>query len=197
MADRFTADILFIVAVLVLAWVLGFLVCWFLRSAKVAELRLEIENLKRRLDSRIAVRSSGRMVSISEEELKELKEEIRQLEDKLEDQMNAELKSSFVFDPKEAEMAFGRTIKENDLTIIEGIGPKIASILGQSGVDNWEKLADSSKDKLQKILSKEGPGFVVHKPDTWPQQAQMAIEGEWTKLKEWQDYLKGGVDPAG
>lgn len=29
-------------------------------------------------------------------------------------------------------------------------------------------------------------------PTSWPMQAELAANGEWDKLKEWQDNAKGG-----
>jgi small subunit ribosomal protein S2 len=31
-------------------------------------------------------------------------------------------------------------------------------------------------------------------PSTWPKQAQMAVEGNWDRLQEYKDFLKGGKE---
>jgi len=84
--------------------------------------------------------------------------------------------------------------KENDLKIIEGIGPKISAVLIDAGVDTWEKVAEMQAEEIKKILIKAGNRFKIHDPSTWPQQAEFAANANWTKLKEYQDYLVGGKD---
>lgn len=87
-------------------------------------------------------------------------------------------------------------VEENDLKIIEGIGPKISEVLTEAGIDTWQKLSEADVEKLKEILSDAGSRFNVHDPSTWPQQAVFAAEGNWKKLKEYQDYLVGGKDVA-
>ncbi|MBR9922778.1 MAG: DUF1049 domain-containing protein [Bacteroidetes bacterium] len=79
-----------------------------------------------------------------------------------------------------------------DLKIVEGIGPKIEKILKKGDVNNWQDLANSDEGTLREMLLKAGDRYRMHNPATWPKQAQMAVDGEWEKLKEYQDYLKGG-----
>ncbi|MCO6488610.1 MAG: hypothetical protein J5I98_09350 [Phaeodactylibacter sp.] len=83
-------------------------------------------------------------------------------------------------------------IKQDDLKIVEGIGPKIESLLNADGIYTWAELAAASVDRLNKILSDAGPRFSLAVPDTWPQQARLANEGKWDELKELQDKLTGG-----
>lgn len=85
-------------------------------------------------------------------------------------------------------------IKEDDLQAIEGIGPKIAELLTNAGVNTWQKLADSSVEDLKTILLEGGNRFKMHDPSSWSQQAQFAANRNWEKLKEYQDYLVGGRD---
>ncbi len=80
----------------------------------------------------------------------------------------------------------------DDLTIVEGIGPKIASILKEAGIDTLGELANADAGAVKGILSAAGNSFSVHDPSTWGQQAQMAVEGKWEELKKWQDELDGG-----
>ncbi len=89
----------------------------------------------------------------------------------------------------------GRKIKENDLTVIEGIGPKIQELLHQKQITTWQKLADTEVTRLEEILEDEGERYRMHDPGTWPRQAQMAVEGRWDELKEYQDFLIGGKEP--
>ncbi len=79
----------------------------------------------------------------------------------------------------------------DDLTVIEGIGPKIAGSLNAGGVMTFGQLAAISPADIEAML---GPMFAVHDPTTWPQQARMAADGQWDELKAWQDQLVGGKD---
>ncbi|RLD19051.1 MAG: hypothetical protein DRI69_09215 [Bacteroidetes bacterium] len=92
----------------------------------------------------------------------------------------------------QASEIFGREIMHNDLVLIEGIGPKIAEVLINSGISSWEKLSGTSRHILRVILDTAGSRFHGHKPKTWPRQALMAANGEWKKLKAYQEVLMGG-----
>lgn len=81
---------------------------------------------------------------------------------------------------------------KDDLTKVEGIGPKIQQLLNDDGIYTFEELAKVEVKRLRNILQAAGPRFRMHEPATWPEQADMAAKGEWTKLVHWQDKLKGG-----
>ncbi len=84
-------------------------------------------------------------------------------------------------------------VKPDDLKKIEGIGPKIASILSEAGYETFEKLSKAEPDTIREILlEKGGKRYAMHNPDTWPAQAKLAAEGKWDELKKWQDELDGG-----
>jgi predicted flap endonuclease-1-like 5' DNA nuclease len=82
--------------------------------------------------------------------------------------------------------------KQDDLKAVEGIGPKIAGLLQESGIKTWKALSNASVDKLNEVLTKAGPRFKLADPGTWPKQAQLADEGKWDELQEYQDFLDGG-----
>jgi predicted flap endonuclease-1-like 5' DNA nuclease len=83
--------------------------------------------------------------------------------------------------------------KKDDLTKIEGIGPKIQSLLNNAGIYTFKQLSETALDKLKKILEDAGPRFRMHKPVTWAKQAKLASQKKWDELKKWQDELKGGL----
>lgn len=91
------------------------------------------------------------------------------------------------FDAAAAKAAFGKTIKENDLTLVEGIGPKISELFHNHRVTTWAELANTSVDKCQDVLNSGGKRFEIHTPGSWPMQAEMAALGKWSELKKWQD----------
>ena len=85
---------------------------------------------------------------------------------------------------------------KDDLTIIEGIGPKIANLLNVGGLKSYAMLSAASMDDIKAILSKGGSKYTMHDPTTWPQQAKLAADGKWAELNELKDRLVGGVNPS-
>jgi len=84
--------------------------------------------------------------------------------------------------------------KLDDLKIIEGVGPKIETLLKDGGINTWAELAAASVDRLKEILDAAGPRYQIHDPSTWPAQAKFAAEGKWEELKDYQEMLMGGRD---
>lgn len=82
--------------------------------------------------------------------------------------------------------------KGDDLTKIEGIGPKMAGVFGDAGIDSFKSLSEKTADELKAILDVAEGNFAAHDPGTWPEQAKMAADGKWDELKKWQDELDGG-----
>ena len=82
--------------------------------------------------------------------------------------------------------------KKDDLTKIEGIGPKIAELLNKGGISTFKELSKSKISNLKSILENAGPKFQMHDPSTWTEQAALAADGKWNKLKTLQDNLDGG-----
>jgi predicted flap endonuclease-1-like 5' DNA nuclease len=78
----------------------------------------------------------------------------------------------------------------DDLIKIEGIGPRISSILQAAGIHTFEQLAAAKPAALKQILT-EAKMYTAD-PATWPQQAKLAAAGKWEQLKTLQDKLDGG-----
>ncbi len=83
---------------------------------------------------------------------------------------------------------------DDDLTVVEGIGPAIARLLNQNGVHTFIELSKQTVDQLYAILQSGGERFRNHHPQTWAKQAQMAAENRWDELRAWQDSLDGGLE---
>ena len=89
----------------------------------------------------------------------------------------------------------GRSVsdkKMSDLKTVEGIGPKIERLLKNHGIPDLPSLAMAKEERLREILSDAGRRYNIHDPATWPEQATLAVNGEWAKLEELQERLKGG-----
>jgi predicted flap endonuclease-1-like 5' DNA nuclease len=78
----------------------------------------------------------------------------------------------------------------DDLTKIEGIGPKINRTLQQAGILTFHQLAASEPLVLKQILL--DANIRIGFPETWPEQAALAAKADWTGLKEFQSELQGG-----
>lgn len=97
--------------------------------------------------------------------------------------------------PYNADLAFsilGKKWKQDDLKIVEGIGPKIEELFQNAGINTWKKMSETPTEELQEVLNGGGERFSIHNPSTWAKQAQLAYEGKWAELKKWQDELDGG-----
>ncbi len=95
--------------------------------------------------------------------------------------------------PKEVEVETEEVIAPqdpDDLTKIEGIGPKTSSIFQAAGIATFAQLAGTDVEKLQAILDEAG--LRLGNPSTWAEQAQLAASGEWDALEKLQDELQGG-----
>ena len=79
----------------------------------------------------------------------------------------------------------------DDLTKIEGIGPKIAEALAANEITTFEQLANADVELVQTFINDIKGN---HEAGTWPQQARMAADGKWEELKAWQDELDGGKE---
>ncbi len=82
--------------------------------------------------------------------------------------------------------------KADDLKKIEGIGPKIAGLLTEAGIDTFAKLAVAEQSTLRGILDAAGSRYRIADSTTWPEQAALAATGDMKALKALQAELKGG-----
>ena len=78
----------------------------------------------------------------------------------------------------------------DDLTVVEGIGPKINDLLQGAGIKTFDQLAGADSGKLKELLDANGLGFVD--PASWPEQARLAAAGKMDELQALKDSLKGG-----
>lgn len=93
--------------------------------------------------------------------------------------------------PKKAAKVDAVAVKD-DLTKIEGIGPKIVTLLEADGIISFKDLAKASAKKLKGIIQTAGPKFQMHNPASWPKQAKLAAAQKWDELNILQKELLGG-----
>jgi predicted flap endonuclease-1-like 5' DNA nuclease len=106
----------------------------------------------------------------------------------------ANVPPALLFDGILAKTIYGKSIKENDLKIVEGIGPKIEALFNAAGITTWRELSATPTERLQAILDGGGENYAIHNPSTWAKQALLAYEGKWQELKDWQQNLLGGKE---
>ena len=78
----------------------------------------------------------------------------------------------------------------DELTTLEGIGPKGARVLNESGIHSFAELAKANVEVIQKAL--DAAGLQMMNPEGWIDQAKLAEKGDMESLKKLQDELKGG-----
>lgn len=100
--------------------------------------------------------------------------------------------TAIAFDAKAARAAFGKRVKEDDLKIVEGIGPKIEGLFHNFDIKTWKALSDTTVAKCQEVLDSGGAKYKIHDPASWPMQAKMCRENKWKELHQWQEEHKHG-----
>jgi len=80
---------------------------------------------------------------------------------------------------------------QDDLSVIDGIGPRVSSVLRSAGITSFSKLAEREDEEITGILLAENPNLTrLTDPSTWHEQARMAGDGDWEGLKALQDSIK-------
>ncbi len=106
---------------------------------------------------------------------------------KLDSGITADSIAPIPFDADAAKAAFGKRIKQDDLKVVEGIGPKIESLFHNYDIKTWKALSETTVAKCQEVLDSGGERYKVHDPASWPMQARMCYEGKWKELFRWQE----------
>jgi hypothetical protein len=78
----------------------------------------------------------------------------------------------------------------DDLTILEGIGPKVEKILNDAGYLSFADLAKAKTAEVDKVL--DAAGLQMMDSAGWIEQAQLASKGDMKGLAKLQEELKGG-----
>lgn len=78
----------------------------------------------------------------------------------------------------------------DDLTSLEGIGPKVSKILNGAGIQSFADLAKANDKEVDKVLDEAG--LQMMDSAGWIEQAKLAAKGDTEGLIKLQDELKGG-----
>ena len=80
--------------------------------------------------------------------------------------------------------------KADDLTQLEGIGPKVAGVLAGIGITSFQGLASADYTHVKDAL--DAAGYKYMDPAGWIEQAALAARGDREGLAKLQAALKGG-----
>jgi len=83
----------------------------------------------------------------------------------------------------------------DDLTIIDGIGPKISAALIAAGIPSFAELARTPESRIREILEAAQlriVGSVSASIPTWSYQAQLAADDRLSELEAWLAERKAG-----
>jgi len=83
-------------------------------------------------------------------------------------------------------------VQPDDLTLIEGIGPRIDALLKQHGILTFAQLGTVDQAYLLEFLKASGHRLSMIAPETWPEQARLAAAGNWDELKRLQNKSRNG-----
>ena len=150
-------------------------------QAKIEDLQAQVEGAEAKIDElELAVAEGTTKLAVHdlehEAEMEEMQEEAEEGSE------------------EEAEVE-PEVVEPDDLTAIEGVGPKIDGILKAAGFQTFAQLAKADVDHLREVLAEAGSRYKLAVPDTWPEQAALAAKGEWDDLEALQDSLVGGRRP--
>ena len=171
-------------------------------NARVREQETNLERLNSELSQRekvianlnASVQEKDDMISGYEEKISDLENQNRDglARAEVAEERLRELDSSLIEKEQEITALIARiNAMQDDLSIIDGIGPKISSVLGLAGIKSFSQLASADEDRIRDILEAENPNLLrLTDPSTWFEQARMAAEGDWKALSSLQDTLK-------
>ena len=83
--------------------------------------------------------------------------------------------------PAAASAAAASAAPPDDLTQINGIGPRISSILNEGGITTFAELQHANTGELRQIIA-VGGALPPSSLDSWPTQASYAARGDWSGL---------------
>ena len=85
-----------------------------------------------------------------------------------------------------AEIAAG-----DDLSILDGVGPKSADVLKAAGVTTFAQLSQMTPEAIEETLAKGNEPLIAgHTAATWPRQAKLAAAQDWSALRRYIDSTK-------
>lgn len=144
-------------------------------SAETETLNSEIDALKQQLADKDEEKSAADARIIELENT--LREKIDALDAAAEEEPIVEkAKETPASEPAKIE------ISEDDLSIIKGIGPKLRDALNEQGISSFEHLVAADIEDVIAKIQEKGIRFSRVNAETWPKQATLAAQGDWSGL---------------
>ena len=81
----------------------------------------------------------------------------------------------------------------DDLTVVEGVGPKIGDLLIAAGITTFAQLASAKISKIEEVLRAAGSRYALANPGTWTEQAALLAAGKFDEFEKLAEELDGGV----
>ena len=79
----------------------------------------------------------------------------------------------------------------DDLSILDGVGPKYADALKAGGVKTFAQVSEMTPEAIEELLVKGNTPLIAgHNADTWPRQAKLADARDWSGLMRYVDHSK-------
>ena len=80
----------------------------------------------------------------------------------------------------------------DDLTRISGIDAQVVDILNKQGIHSYQDLQGTNRTQLKEYLDATGDSKLRSlEPASWPHQATLCANRNWSKLSEYQSFLTG------
>ena len=83
--------------------------------------------------------------------------------------------------PQRQPTATAAAAPPDDLTQLNGIGPRIQTILNDGGINTYTDLQHASTSDLRQIIA-VGGALPPSSLESWPAQASYAVRGDWSGL---------------
>jgi F-type H+-transporting ATPase subunit gamma len=163
-------------------------------SARMVAMRNASENAAQLTDALTVIYNKARQAAITSEILDIVggTEALQAEMDKVVDQLlAADTNGNGAAKRKTAAPAAKRAGEADDLTRIEGIGPKMAAALVEAGITTYVQLSQASEDVLTQAIEAAGLRFAPSLP-TWAEQAGFLARGDEQGLEALQERLVAG-----
>ena len=82
--------------------------------------------------------------------------------------------------------------ESDDLTRISGIDTQVIGVLNNQGIHSYKDLQETNRTQLKEYLDATGDSKMRSlEPASWPHQATLCSNRNWSKLSEYQSFLTG------
>ena len=167
-------------------------------ESSLKELESEKDELSNRiteLEEQALLHKKDQATSLSK--LKKSEEQVKELTNKLQEKtangenIADEVEAASTNSDSELSASDEEEEVKNDLSVINGIGPKLHEALNNLGIYSFNHLIAADINELMETLKENGVRFNKNNANTWAQQATLAAQGDWSGLDALKEELKG------